>query len=133
MSEIDRYNQGLQDAWELAKKIAMEKSNGGFDSYEIVDIFGFNDMDAIFMSYSPQEALAKFKAFEDVQKEIKVGDVVRFKTDHDICLVVTKLRADAFDAINESGATYSGRCYGDWEKTGQHIDIESVLEQIKKV
>lgn len=132
----DRYNQGLQDAWELAKKIAMEKSNGGFDSYEIADIFGFNDMDAIFMSYTPQEALAKLKAYEEAQEEIKVGDVVEVK-------VVNK--SIPFVIIAIYGERTWGYEIGESEfeiplqditkltmkKTGKHIDIQSVLKQIK--
>ena len=122
------YNKGLNDAWELAKKIAMEKSNGGFDSYEIVKIFGFNDMDAIFMSYTPQEALAKLEAYEKEQAEIKVGDVV---TIIDKPVVVTrvsedKTKVDGF-GIGGFAMTYK---YDDCKKTGKHIDVQSVLQQI---
>lgn len=122
------YEQGLQDAWELAKKIAMEKSNGGFDSYEIVDIFGFNDMDAIFMSYTPQEALAKFKAYEESQ-ENNVGDVV---TNHNLgrCIVLEKRNDGLLNVLTESGEVRIRR-QDELHKTGKHIDIESLLGQIK--
>ena len=36
------YEQGLNDAWELAKKIVMGVEDGGFDSQEVIDVFGKN-------------------------------------------------------------------------------------------
>ena len=132
------HEQGLEDAWELAKKIAMEKQNGGFDSYEIVDIFGLNDMDAIFMSYTPQEALAKLKAYEKEQEEkrkaekmakINVGDVVKYDG---IQAVVMDM-----DTVGNVALFTENACIESWipqclvKKTSKNIDVESLLGQIK--
>lgn len=63
------YEEGLQDAWELAKKIDL------FDTEERTKIFGYITSEYIKEHYTVQEALAKLKAYEE-EKEIKVGDVV---------------------------------------------------------
>lgn len=128
------YEEGLNDAWELAKKIAMEKSNGGFDSYEIVKIFGFNDMDAIFMEYTPQEALAKLKAYEEAQEtekmaKINVGDVVKYDGIQAVVMDIDTVDNVALFTENSCVESWIPQCFV--VKTGKHIDIAGLLEQIK--
>lgn len=135
---VSSYNQGLQDAWELAKKIAMEKSNGGFDVYEIVGIFGFNDMDAIFMSYTPQEALAKLKAYEEAQEEkrkaeemakIHVGDVVKYDGIQAVVMDIDTVGNVALFTENACIESWIPQCLV--KKTSKNIDVESLLGQIR--
>ena len=128
----EAYNKGLEDAWELAKKLwhnDAEKNDG---------IYGIGYFIDIANEYTPQEALAKLEAYEKKeQAKIKVGDVVTDK-EHEVEILVTIIYTTHFDGIkvnadNECGkfgATYSGMCIRDFEKTGKHIDIQSVLQQI---
>lgn len=116
------YEQGLADAWELAKKI-----ENRLGSTILEPIFGSSSISVILDNFTAEEALAKIEAYERKQ-EIKVGDEVKTilgKTNG----IVTRV--------------YSECCYVVWadgvcgeyqkshlEKTGKHIDIESLLKQI---
>lgn len=70
------YNQGLNDAWELAKKIVLPDHLGGYTVDELKDIFDNNTFAPLMNTLTPQEALAKVKTYEEEHNEIKVGDVV---------------------------------------------------------
>lgn len=78
---VKTYEMGLNDAWELAKKILY-----GNDE-QLIEIFG-SCIDKIYFDltckreiincYTPQEALAKIEAYEK-EKEIKVNNIVKVK------------------------------------------------------
>lgn len=72
----ESYNRGLNDAWELAKKIVLPDHLGGYTVDELKDIFGKNTFASLMNTFTPQEALAKVKTYEEERNEIKVGDVV---------------------------------------------------------
>jgi hypothetical protein len=116
------YNKGLNDAWELAKKIVVDCSD--MTGEEFSNIFGCY-MPKVFVSYTPQEALAKMKAYEE-QRNIEVGDVVESIGRKGI---VTQNNQCSVHIICIDGSSW------EWEiteckKTGKHIDIKSILEQI---
>ena len=123
------YNKGLEDAWELAKKIASNPSEGGFSIKELIKIFESSLIKDIFKKYSAQEALAKLEAYENEQADIKVGDVVVHLDTKGVVLDFIDSTDDEMVVLNENG------CVEEWKhsqckKTGKHIDIQSVLEQI---
>ena len=71
------YEKGLNDAWECIQKI----SNMNFkDRHKALDIDASHDtLVDIINTFSPSEAIAKIKEYEEKQKtnsEIKVGDEV---------------------------------------------------------
>ena len=78
------YQQGLDDAWEAAKKIFGYEFDGGLPVDELRNAFGFESgpfcTADIFRTNTASEAIAKLKAYEEQQKadEIKVGDEVCF-------------------------------------------------------
>jgi len=114
------YVDGLNDAWELAKKI-LEMCGEKRE-----EILGLGSYANILEFVAPEEALAKIEAYER-EKEIKVGDVVKgISTDG----IVTRLsHNDTFYVTWKDGS--SGRYdINDVKKTGKHIDIESLLRQI---
>ena len=121
----EAYNKGLEDgrndAWELARKIFTT------DCATLQKVFGYSDEGQIIMTIEPQEALAKLEAYE---KKIEVGDVVRLKGS-DKEYVVTTIDEDRCSEIY-CGVSKDGRWFSQCnvEKTGKHIDIQSVLEQI---
>lgn len=103
------YNKGLNDAWELAKEMI-----ANLDGYEILS------------SYTPQEAIAKLKAYEEAQDEIKVGDVVTYSGEK--CLVLD-LKGDKVVVLTGDCCVLEWhKC--DVEKTGKHIELDGLLEQI---
>jgi len=120
------YEMGLTDAWELAKKIVMGVEDGGFDSQEVIDVFGKNRYYS-FKDLTAEEALAKIEAYEK-EKEIKVGDVV-IDNDGVKALVVEQTTTDHFFVLTEMGSTEDWS-KGNFKKTGKHIDIESLLKEI---
>lgn len=75
----DVYNKGLNDLWNLTKKIVLSEGDGGYSLEEVGNIFGYRDLESILKVFTPQEALAKVKAYKEEHDEIKVGDVVRSK------------------------------------------------------
>ena len=132
MSE-NAYNKGLNDAWELAKKIAYINSTS-----ERNKIFGYETLSMIVDKYTPQEAIAKLKEYEDAQK-IEVGDVVfcwaltEFddRENKENYGVVTGIYNDHYEILMKNGDT-TGFKLKECEKTGKHIDIKAILEQIGK-
>ena len=77
------YEQGLADAWELAKKITLPYGGNEFmiDSVftarELESIFGSRCYDEVLSKFTATEALAKIEAYEK-EKEIKEGMIVVF-------------------------------------------------------
>lgn len=135
--KLYHYNKGLEDAWELAKKVALDKTDytDGYTSTELKTIFNKISLQGVFREYSVQEALAKLEAYEKEQAEIKVGDVVciedsPFEEDNDVYGVVTGIYNDNHYEILVNNGDGISRSKGVLRKTGKHIDIQSVLEQI---
>ena len=122
------YQRGLDDAWEAAKKISLMSPD------EIEKVFpGAAKYNRYNLGYSGVEVIAKLKAYEEKQKaddEIKVGDEVKWNSD---VIVVTRLYKDGgfdwCDGISKDGIAFhvlaENVC-----KTGKHIDIASILEEI---
>ena len=123
----EAYNKGLEDgrneAWELAKKLVLLDSSIGWK------IFGTCRVLEVLENFTPQEALAKLEAYEKEQAEIKVGDVIERTRDNKVIVVC------GISDVNYCGLMNDGRwtCLSfedEITKTGKHIDIQSMLEQI---
>lgn len=116
------YNKGLEDAWELAKKIVLPDHLGGYTVDELKDIFGKNTFASLMNTFSPQEALAKVKAYEE-HNEIKVGDVVRSKGCN-VEGIITKISEIKIYRLFKDGScdSISTKVKEDLEKTGRHFD-----------
>lgn len=115
------YEQGLNDAWELAKKIQY-----GLSRYQLKEIFGTDNEAGILSDvYTPQEALAKLKAHEEAQ--IMVGDVVEVS---DEVGIVVKVAGNCANVVHDNGNVTCVVLVKDLKKTGKHIDIQSILSQI---
>ena len=127
----DAYQQGLDDAWEAAKKLfssmadsdiekafPIEWNNGGFKAL---------------MNLQPQEAIEKLKAYEEKQKaddEIKIGDEVEVLNSGSKYLIAW-IAGTSICGFDHDGVT----CHlqpSDVRKTGRHFDILSILEDMRK-
>ena len=117
------YEKGLNDAWELAKKIVVDCKD--MTGKEFQDIFGYY-LCEVFVNYTPQEALAKLEAYEK-SKEIKVGDIV-YNDDTMEEGVVTHIDNDEVFMLYDDGSC--GNTYGNLTKTGKHIDLTDLFKQI---
>lgn len=126
------YEQGLEDAWELLEKMWV------MDYDKIYEIFEVSCATEVFRDYTPQEALAKLKAYEE-ESEIKVGDVVemhdpRYKDSAPYmikgCVIGMYNNKSAY-VLEDNGDVEEWECKK-MKKTGKHIDIASLLVQIRE-
>lgn len=123
------YEKGLQDAWELARKISeipLAKRR------EILST-EWQFLEDILKDFTPQEALAKIEAYED-SKAIKVGDVVKVdgtNKDCGIVIAIDEIQKKARLMYADTSFRVNEWYLADLKKTGRHLDIEHLLEQIR--
>ena len=140
----EAYQEGLNDAWECAKKL--------FDMRIPFEIFGItNDNGRThvnplnwFVTMSASEAIRKIKDYEEQQKqadaEIRVGDEVIYKyaaeKEGQKGIVVALYYCDgrrSADIISTNGEVYGGILLEYLHKTGKHYDaIDEVLKELKE-
>lgn len=125
------YDQGLQDAWNLARKIFGSVNKGGYSDEQLEEAFGcsYLTMTQILYDFTPQEALAMIEAYE---QEIKVGDIVT--TINGMCeYVVTHVqKPNTLHVINSRNGYVQQMRIDVAKKTGKHIDIQQILDGIGK-
>ena len=129
------YQQGLDDAWDCAKRIVLTKTDANcpyFTVAELEKIFGCSSSQSVFDTHSASEAIEKVKAYEGQQKpdKIVVGDEVKDRTDD--FGVVTGIYGNDTYVLWQDGST------GDYAadeliKTGRHFNfLASLLEAMKE-
>lgn len=145
--EEKTYEDGLNEAWEAAKKIVLRKEHGGLPCEDLERIFEREPEReveySVFKSLTPQEVISRLKFYKhekNMRENIKVGDVVEHIRESNVKILVTAVYKDSFDGIKvgqsdecgKIGGCYSGSCFGDFERTGTNIDISSILAEIGK-
>lgn len=119
------YNEGLNDGrnevWEFVSKVYSIMSYT-----KVHEVFNCQDLGDVLREYSPQEALAKLKAYEEPQ--IEVGDVVEMLVGTKC--VVSYVKDGYAEGITEHGCGFYNIPICDLKKTGKHINIQNILEQI---
>ena len=127
------YNRGLNDAWEVARKI--EHPKGYFCN--IKEVFGEESAFSVLLNMTASEAIQKINDYEEKQKqdaEFKVGDEV-YLLDENHPRVVTNI-------LDDNGRTRAIQITenGKWvvddikdiHKTGRHFDeISEVLAEMR--
>ena len=59
------YENGLNDAWEAARKIVLDKEDGGLDGVAYCDTFGYGKgFKTVMKTFSASEAIEMMKAYE---------------------------------------------------------------------
>lgn len=124
LKEKESYKKGLEDAWELAKKLWLPTSYGGMIDTEVEKIFAC-DYFAISKNYTPQEALAKLEAYEKEKAEIHVGDVIRHA--YYGLVVVTQIKDD-YCRVLASDCTSFTLLKSSLVKTDKHVDIQPIFD-----
>lgn len=116
------YNKGLNDAW----KVFAHVQSGNLSISQIKEVWGIDELEfanCFTEIFTPQEALAKLKAYES---KIEVGDVVTYAGEKGLVL---DIKGSKVVVLTDDG--YVQEWYEcDVEKTGKHIDIQNILEQI---
>lgn len=131
------YNKGLEDgrneAWEFVKKIKLPVDEGGISMVDLKLIFGTISVDAILKDYTPQEALLKLEEYEKEQEKarqkIMVGDIVVLEGETR-GVVMDEDGVDNVAIFTENGCIEAWMNKKYITKTGKHIDIQSILQQI---
>ena len=122
------------EAWEVAQKIVCDQCYGGMPDSDLNSIFGTRNTSLILADNTAEEAKAKIKAWEKANENLKVGDVVYGEDEPDaLGIVVREPHANHVYILWNDGSC--GDTCIDSEnfrikKTGQHIDIQGILEQI---
>ena len=127
---------GQNDAWECARKICLDKEDGGISSDELMEIFNVGCDSTVFKKYSASEAIAKLKDYEQQKAtaEIKVGDEVRSNnaiSDHSgIVLALSPKGNSAKVLVNDGSMMWVATNV--LIKTGRHFNfLTSLLEAMK--
>ena len=122
-----------EDAWELARKIVLDISEGGIPEIDMRSMFGKKwTVSDVLKNYTPQEALAKLEAYEKEQNEIKVGDVVEIEPNEREWrgVVIAKYAGNKTFFVLEQDGEMQTWYDEQLKKIGKHIDIQSILQQI---
>ena len=124
------YQEGLNDAWEAARKICLNDSDGGLTVTEIANIFDVSYYRDAMKKYSAHEAIEKIRQYEQRQEEqIQVGDevIIRYKK-----AVVTEI-TDRFVHIMYSDGSGYALFSENMTKTGRNFpEIAEVLEKMRE-
>lgn len=57
LTQEDLYNEGIKDAWEAARKIALLPQDGGLGYHKLKEIFGEDKSFYIFKDFNGKEAI----------------------------------------------------------------------------
>lgn len=125
------YEDGLNEAWEAARKIVYLPSVGGYSASELLDIFGRTDISSaqLLKHNTAAEVITKIKKYENC---IKVGNEV---TDNDGWKgVVTWISPDGgYLVVTLQDGTALRWEKEHFKKTGRHFpQIEEVLKQMQE-
>lgn len=140
------YEQGARDAWELARKIVMCVEDGGLTSEELNKCFGDPCHFIIFGENTYEEALAKFKEYEEkkripAEQKLECGDVVTCEsTTADRKFIFTGVYWHSTEkshfiintSLNSISTTEIYKCNWTVTKTGEHIDIQPMYDLLMK-
>ena len=136
------YEQGLNDAWECARKIAVEMSIENMQSCGLISNSDeeYEYSCGVIRNYSVSEAMTKIKEYEE-RKKFHVGDeiIIQFKTtglndigviikiDDDGCLRILDLNYEIIEFVPYKDTLYI-------KKTGKHFpQIEEALNTMKEI
>ena len=132
----EAYQKGAEDGrnetWEVARKIALYRDEGGTSILDLTKIFDCCTIQQVFRRYTVSEAIAKLKAYEEKQKaenEIKVGDEVEVLNSGSKYLIAW-ISGTILCGFAHDGVTCRLQP-SDVRKTGRHFDIAKILEEMK--
>lgn len=122
--------EGQEEAWELAQKLVLFESDGGFGVDELKEIFETQYWtDAFLLTYS--EAITRVAEWERQKEEICVGDVLLSNETGNKC-IVTRISNEVVTTLwNDGSCGNKPKDFvrGRFKKIG-HIDVNTWLAQI---
>lgn len=122
--------EGQAEAWELAKKIVLPLSYGGYSSCEMEAIFGTCEIIKTF-DYCPSYADAQAHV-EAYARSFRIGDVIEYERTKEKRVIVNKNMCGYY-TLAKSGDTYIlGPRLDGWHKTGKNIDVSYIMDALKE-
>lgn len=132
-TDKEAYNKGLNDAWELVRKLTVYNyREGGYDSEEIHRIYGTGNLFQIFKNYTLQEVLAKLETYEKKQAMFTRGDVVEFIATNDMGIYIGQWISGKHSVVFDDCDVPQEVKTEEIRKTGKHIDIQKILDELKE-
>lgn len=128
------YEDGLNEAWEVARKMACLPSDGGYTAEKIAEIFGTSNESEILKRNTAAEVIAKIEEYEN---RIEVGDEVHTIYDDTPMVVVSIFNGNVTGEKRVVSVSISGiisTLYAEeLRKTGRHFpQITEVLKQMQE-
>lgn len=123
------YENGLNDAWDAARKIVLSREDGGLFNYESRKaVLGCGNYMAL-KKFLAQEVIEKIRQYEQKQEKIKVGDEVI--NDEDIKGVTVDMDDYLLHVLDENGVIQAWP-REDVVKTGRHFpEIAEVIKTMQ--
>ena len=120
-----KYEKGLNDAWEAARKIAK------LDAVEQKKLFGCLGIYYVAQEFSAQEAIKKIRQYEQEEEEqIQVGDEVIATSGKAVIVSINDDKDKARYIYHDSTLGFDKVC--NLSKTGRHFpEIATVLEKMR--
>lgn len=115
-SNLD-YNNGMNDAWEIAREVCR------MDGRDFCDCFKCDDIDTVFMNNTADEIREIIKKYKEKNKII-VGDIVYY---NGIQGMVIDIEKDMLRLLNENRIIEFISCLK-VTKTGKHIDLNELFD-----
>lgn len=125
----EEYQQGLNDAWEAARKII------GMPESDLLDLFDgvYSTLCTsvqVILKYDAFDSIHRIKKYEDSKLEITVGDEV--KTEDGLKMVIAALINKDFAGLSDDGKFMFGELDGTITRTGRHFpEIATVLKKMR--
>lgn len=122
------YEQGLADAWELAKRLVCVKEQGGLSTDVMDKLFNSIYPEDVFDNYSCEEVIAKVKEYEERTK-ITPSKIVE-DNEGTRALVLDDYGEGVYFVLTENG------CVENWHREGcvavldRTIDVSELVKQI---
>lgn len=129
--EVKAYNDGLQEAWELAKRIT---GNDGYSLHQLQVVFGDNVVSRL-MNESPSTLLMKEREYLAHTSPLDIGDIVikRNTASRGIILKVENGHGEYKDmkyVVVFSNGHLENLCRGEIIPDGNSIAIKSVFKEL---
>ena len=130
-TEKEAYQKGLYDAWECARKIAINEASGGLSLVELDKIFSCDDLAEVF-GFTASEAIEKIRQYEQKQ-QIAIGDEVVFYNG-ERCVVTVVEDGQVVEVMDENGLSMKmdDGLRNSMKKTGRHFEeLVTILKKMK--
>ena len=138
MLEYERkkaYVEGLNYAWELARKIVLHSTERGYTCDELRDMFDTENTVSIFFRHGITEAMARVHTYEEINV-IKEGDIIVDPRSDGEHLLVCQITDEYYECMSGESfePVYIGKDFIKYYKSlNDRKDINKIAEHFNKV